>query len=141
MTTPEFENIVSSEPKTSGNFKKIGISNPNGKKIMIETEGCFSWEVRKSDRYDSYSMPLVFKNEDRTVNVLKAILSKCQTHLSGKDFGKCLYEKPDRGTTTIYPKLQYYGWRFGTSIYEGDTEVLSKTSLKKNNISKRICYL
>ena len=122
-TTSDIENIAFSEPKTCENVKKIGISNPNGKKIMIETEGCFSWGVQKSDRYDSYSMPLVFKNEDRTVKVLKEILSKCKTHLSGKDFGKCLYEKPDRGTTTIYPKLRYYGGRFSTSIYEGGTEV------------------
>ena len=46
-----------------------------------------------------------------------------QGHLSGKDFGKCLYEKPERATTTIYPKLRYYRGRFSTSIYEGDTEV------------------
>ena len=60
----------------------------------------------KSDRYDSYSMPLVFKNEDRTVKVLKEILSKCKTHLSGKDFGKCLYENP---TAERRPFTQSYG--------------------------------
>ena len=68
-------------------------------------------------------MPLVFKNSDQTVKTLKEILRKCQDHLPGKDFGKCLYEKPDRGTTTIYPKLRYYGGRFSTGVYEGDTEV------------------
>ena len=67
MTTPELGNIVFTEPKTSENCKKIGISDPNGKKVLIETEECFSWGVQKSDRYDSYSMPLVFKNGDRTL--------------------------------------------------------------------------
>ena len=90
---------------------------------MIETEGCFSWGIQKSNRYDSYSMPLVFKNSDQTVKTLKEILQKCRNHLPGKDFGKCLYEKLERATTTIYPKLRYYGGRFSTSIYEGDIEV------------------
>ena len=142
-TTPDIENIDFSEPRTSGNFKKIGISNPNrkkirisnpngkkigisnpnGKKIMIETEGCFSWGIQKSDRYDSYFMPLVLKNSDQTVKILREILQKCKDHLPEMNFGKCLYEKPDRGTTTIYPKLRYYGGRFSTSTYEGDNEV------------------
>ena len=123
MATPDVEKIVFSEPKTSENFKKIRISDPNGKKILIETEECISWGVQKSDRYDSYSMPLVFKNGSRTVRVLKQILSKCKDYLPGNDFGRCFYEKPDRGTTTIYPKLRYYGGRFSTGIYEGDAEV------------------
>ena len=68
-------------------------------------------------------MPLVFKNGDQTLRTLKEILQRCKDHLPGKDFGKCLYEKPERATTTIYPKLRYYGGRFSTSIYEGDIEV------------------
>ena len=79
--------------------------------------------IQKSDRYDSYSMPMVFKNSDQTVKTLKEILQKCKGHLPGKDFGKCLYEKPERATTTIYSKLRYYGGRFSTSVYKGDTEV------------------
>ena len=90
---------------------------------MIETEKCFSWEIQKSDRYDSYSMPLVFKNEDQTVDTLKKILQKCKNHLPDNNFGKCLYEKPERKTTTIYPKLKYYEGRYNTGAYEGDTEV------------------
>ena len=123
MTSSELGNIVFSEPKVSGNFKKIGISDPNGKKVLIETEECFSWGVQKSDRYDTYSMPLVFKNGDQTLKILSEILQKCKDHLPGKEFGKCLYEKPERATTTIYPKLRYYRGRYSTSIYEGDTEV------------------
>ena len=68
-------------------------------------------------------MPLVFKNSDQTVKTLREILLKCKDHLPGVNFGKCLYEKPERATTTIYPKLRYYRGRFSTSIYEGDTEV------------------
>ena len=123
MTSSNIGAIVFSEPKTSGNFKKISISDSSGKKVLIETEGCFSWGIQKSDRYDSYSMPLVFKNDDQTVKTLREILQKCRDHLPGKDFGKCLYEKPKRTTSTIYPKLRYYRERFSTSIYEGDTEV------------------
>ena len=95
----------------------------DGEKVMIETGKCFSWGIQKSDRYGSYSMPLVFKNEDQTVDTLKKILQKCEDHSSDRKFGKCLYEKPERKTTTVYPKLKYYGGRFNTSVYEGDTEL------------------
>ena len=78
MTSPYIGNIVFSEPRTSGKFKKIGISDPNGKKVLIETEGCFSWGVQKSDKYDSYSMPLVLKNSDQTAKTLREILQKCK---------------------------------------------------------------
>ena len=61
MTTTELGNIVFAEPKISGSFKKIGISDQNGKEVLIETEECFSWGIEKSDRYDSYSMPLVLR--------------------------------------------------------------------------------
>ena len=91
--------------------------------VMIETEGCFSWGITKSDRYDSYSMPLVLNNGGQTIKILRQILQKCKDHLPEISFGKCLYEKPDRATTTIYPRLRYYGGRFTMSIYEGDTEV------------------
>ena len=121
--TLDSTSIVFSEPKTSGNFKKIGISDQNGKKILIETGECFSWGIQKSDRHDSYSMPLVFKNDDQVLRTLREILQRCKDHLPGKDFGKCLYEKPERASTTIYPKLRYYRGRFSTDIYEGDTEV------------------
>ena len=124
MTSSDIGNIVFSEPKTYGNFKKIGISNPNGKKIMIETEECFSWGIQKSDRYDSYSMSLVLKDSDQAVKTLRKILQKCKDHLPGMNFGKCLYEKPERATTTIYPKLRCYSGRFSTGIYEEDTEAL-----------------
>ena len=92
------------------------ISATSAKKIH-----CIS--KKKCDRYDSYSLPLVFKNGDQTVKVLKEILLKCKDHLPGKNFGKCLYEKPGRGTTTVYPKLRYYAGKFSTGVYERDTEV------------------
>ena len=71
MTSSELGTIVFSEPKASGNFKKIGISGPNGKKELIETKECFPWGVQESDRYDSYSMPLVLRNGDQTLKTLR----------------------------------------------------------------------
>ena len=68
-------------------------------------------------------MPLVLKNSHQTVKILREILQKCKDHLPEMNFGKCLYEKLERATTTIYSKLRYYAGRFSTSIYEGDTEV------------------
>ena len=59
---------------------------------------------------------MVFRNEDQSVDILKKILQKCEDHLSDKKFGKCLYEKPERKTTTIYPKLKYYNGRFNTGV-------------------------
>ena len=123
MTSVNVETIVFSEAKPSGNFKKITITDPGGKKIMIETGKCFSWGIQKSDRYDSYSMPLVFKNEDQTVKTLERILQKCKDHLPNKNFGKCFYENSERKTTTIYPKMKYYGGKFNAGVYEGDTEI------------------
>ena len=39
--------IVFSEPKRSGNFEKVTITNENRKKVTIETENFFSWGVKK----------------------------------------------------------------------------------------------
>ena len=69
------KNILFSEPKPSGNFKKITISDSDGKKILIETEDrMFFMGDPKSDRYDSYSIPLVFRNGNQTVKTLNKIL-------------------------------------------------------------------
>ena len=51
---------------------------------MIETVECFSRGVQKSDRYGSYSMPLVFKNEDRTVKVLTLQVKVYEAEVSEK---------------------------------------------------------
>ena len=123
MTSPDIGKIVFSEPKTSGNFKKIGISNPNGKKIMIERRVAFRGGSRRATDMTHIPCRWIFKNSDQTVKTLREILQKCKDRLPEMNLGKCLYEKPDRGTTTIYPKLRYYSGRFSTSIYEGDTEV------------------
>ena len=88
----------------------------------METEECFSWGVQKNDRYASYSMPLVFENGDQTVRVLEEIIQKCKDHMSGnvKTFGRCLYTKSERGTTTVYPKLDCYKGKLNTKIFEKD---------------------
>ena len=59
-----------SEPKQSGNFEKISITDSDGKKITIETENCFSWGIQKSDRYESYPLLLVLKNDSETLKKL-----------------------------------------------------------------------
>ena len=100
-TTSDIGSVVFSEPKTSGKFKKICISNSNGKKILIETEECFSWGVQKSDRYVSYSLPLVFKNGDQTVKVLKEILSKCKGRTSESVCMKSPAEKRQQFTRSL----------------------------------------
>ena len=67
-------------------------------------------------------MPLVFKNNDRTVMVLKEILRRCKNHMSEntKAFGRCLYEKPERETATVYPRLDQYDGKFTTKFFEKD---------------------
>ena len=114
--------ITFSEPRSSGKYEKINISKSDGKKLIIETEEWFSWGVQKSDRYISYSMPLVFKKDDGTVRVLKEILQRCKDHMSRntKAFGRCLYEKPERETTTVYPRLDQYDGKFKTKFFEKD---------------------
>ena len=67
-------------------------------------------------------MPLVFKNDDETVRVLKEILQRCKDRMSGntKAFGRCLYAKLERGTTTVYPRLDQYDGKFKTNFFEKD---------------------
>ena len=114
--------IVFSETKRSGNFEKITIRNENGKKVTTETENFFSWGVRKSDKYESYSLPLVFKNDSETLKKFKKILQKCYEHSPPEtEFSKCLYEKTK--TTTIYPKIKCYNGHFNTGFYENDVEI------------------
>ena len=88
------ETIVFSEAKPSGNFEEISITNSDGKKVMIETEKCFSWGIQKSDRYDSYSMALVLKNDSGTVKTLERILQKCKDHLPKKRIWEMFIRKP-----------------------------------------------
>ena len=119
-----------SVPKQSGKFEKITITDSDGKKITIETENCFSWGVQKSDRYESYSLPLVFKNDSETLKKLKEIIQKCNEHSPPeKEFTKCLYENPKLETTTIYPKIKYFKGNFNTTIYEKDVEINPHTYL------------
>ena len=113
----DVEDITFSEPKSSGKYEKINILKSDGKKLIIETEECFSWGEQKNNRYISYSMPLVFKNDDRTVRVLEEILQRCKDHTSEntKAFGRCLYEKPERETTI--PEVGSIRWKIQDEIF------------------------
>ena len=114
--------IVFSDPKRSGKFEKIVIKDIKGNKITIETENCFSWGVQKSDRHESYSLPMVFKNDSETLKKIKEISQKCNEHsLPGTEFVKCLYEREE--TTTIYLKIKSYKGHFNTKFYENDVEI------------------
>ena len=116
--------IVFSDPKRSGNFEKIVIKDRKGNKVTFETENCFSYGVQKSDKYESYSLPMVFKNDSETLKKLKEILQKCNEHSPpGTEFAKCLYEKEGKETTTIYPKIKCYKGHFNTRFFENDVEV------------------
>ena len=123
-------NIKFSEPKRSGNFEKISITDSNGGKVTVKTENCFSWGVQKSDKFESYSLSLVFKNGGETLKKLKEIIQKCNEHSPPeKELTKCLYENSKRETTTIYPKIKYYDGNFNTAIYEKDVEINPRTYL------------
>ena len=114
--------IVFSDPKQSGKYEKIVINDTKGNKVTIETENCISWGVQKSDKYESYSLPMVFKNDSETLKKLKEILQKCNEHSPPEtEFTKCLYEKEE--TTTIYPKIKCYKGHFNTKFYENDVEI------------------
>ena len=121
------ETIVFSETKPSGNFEKINITSSDGKKITIETENCFSWGIQRSDKFESYSLPLVLKNDSETLKKLKGVLQKCNGHLPEREFSKCLYEKSE--TTTVYPKIKYYKGKVDTAVYEGHVEISPRTYL------------
>ena len=59
--------IVFSDAKQSENFEKIVIKDTKGNKVTFETKNCFSYGVQKSDKYESYSLPKVFKNDSETL--------------------------------------------------------------------------
>lgn len=120
-----------SEPKQSGSFKKISITTSNGKKLMVQTDKCFSLGVKKSDRYDSYSLPLFLKNDSEALRALEAVLQKCQEHLPDETFSKLLYGKPENNIKIIYPRLKYYKGSFSTNMYEGDNEVNPREYIDK----------
>ena len=87
----------------------------------METETCFSYGVQKSDKFDSYSLPLNLKNDSEALRNLKDILQKCKEHSPESEFSKFLYEMTE--TTRIYPKLKYFNGEFNTSVYENDIEI------------------
>ena len=88
-------------------------------------------------------MPLVFKNGDQTVRVLGEIMQKCKDHMSrnAKTFERCLYTKPERGTTTVYPIWDCYNGKFNTKIFEKhDAEVNPLKYLNvRCNVRAAIC--
>ena len=116
------KDITFSESKSTGKYEKITISKSDGKKLIIETEECFSWGVQKSENYITYSLPLVFRNGSQSVRVFNEILQRVKDHMSGstKAFGKCLYANLERGTTTVHPKLDQYNGKFNTKFFERD---------------------
>ena len=123
-------NIKFWEPKQSGKFEKISITDSNREEVTVETEHCFSWGVQKSDKFESYSLPLVFKNGSETLKRLKEIIQRYNEHSPPeKKFSKCLYENPKLETTTIYPKIKYFKGNFNTTIYEKDVEINPHTYL------------
>ena len=40
-----------SNTKQSGKYMKVDITTPDDKRLMVETEKCFSWGIQKSDKY------------------------------------------------------------------------------------------
>ena len=121
------EDMIFPEQKNVGNFKKTMISTKHSDgtsgKLISPAEECFSLGVQKSDRYDSYSMPLVLKNDGNVVRGLKEIIQQCKQHVSEEgEFGNCLYER-NNGTSTVYSKLGNYQGEFSTKLFESGVEV------------------
>ena len=98
-----------------------------GNRLSVKTPKCFCWSIQKNTmnkQGESYSLPLVMNNVDRSVSeehtkflkVYHEVVEACKKHcialklkkgLSLGKVGSCLYTKEDGGAPTLYAKVRF----------------------------------
>ena len=101
------------KPLNVGGLKMIPLKTTNDEQLLVKTDKCFSFGVKKDKRFKTISMSLVL--DDESLSQLKDIVSQCESHLGRPLTKKLFYGKDDN---TIYPKL-----KTSTSFYEVEGEI------------------
>ena len=96
-----------------GGLKMIPIKTNDDEQLLMKTEKCFSFGVKKDKKFKTVSMSLVL--DDVSLRQLKDIASQCESHL-GRPLTKRLFYGKDENT--IYPKLKP-----STKFYELEGEI------------------
>ena len=89
----------------------IPIKTNDDKPVFLKTEKCFSFGVKKDERFKTTLMSL--KLDDTSTVSLQNIIDQCEPHL-GASLSKKVFYKDN----TIYPKF-----KATTKLYEGVDEV------------------
>ena len=95
------------------NMKLIPIKTNNDEQVLVKSDKCFSFGVKKDKKFKTVSMSLILDND--TTKTLKDIVKQCESHLDRSLTKKVFYGNDEK---TIYPKLKP-----STKFYELDDEV------------------
>ena len=107
----KFETV---KPLNVGGLKMISIKTNEGERLFVKTGKCFSFGVKKDERFKTASMSLVLDLE--SVKRLEDIIAQCEEHSVSPLSKKVLYQKEEK--TTIYPKF-----KDNTKLYETEGEI------------------
>ena len=81
----------------------IPIKTDDDEGVFVKTGECFSFGVRKDNRFGTVSMSLVL--DEDSLKTLKNIVKECESHLGRPLTKKLFYGEYGN---TIYPKLKRY---------------------------------
>ena len=95
-------------------MKMIPMKTNEGEQVLVKTDKCFSFGVKKDKKFKTVSMSLVL--DESSVKVLKDIVSQCEDHSGRPLTKKVFYGNNDK--VTIYPMLKE-----STKFYEVTSEV------------------
>ena len=98
---------------TVAGMKMIPIKTDDDEGVFVKTGKCFSFGVRRDNRFETVSMSLVLDEE--SLKTLKNIVKECEDHLGRPLTKKLFYSEYGN---TIYPKLKRY-----VKFYEDDAEI------------------
>ena len=94
-------------------MKLIPIKTNDDKQVLVKTNKCFSFGVKKDKKFKTVSISLVLGEESS--KTLKDIVRQCEDHLDHPLTKRVFYGDDDN---TIYPKLKP-----STKFYEVDGEI------------------
>ena len=103
-------------------MKMIPVKAIEGKPFLLETNKCFSFGVKRDNKFKTVSMSL--KLDEETSEALKIIMEKCEDHL-GRPLTKKLFYGDDENT--IYPKLKpsvkFYEVEGGVDVSKNEDKI------------------
>ena len=91
-------------------MKMIPIKTTDDEQVFVKTNNCFSFGVKKDNKFETVSMSLVLDEE--SLKTLKNIVEQCEDHLGRPLTKKLFYGEYGN---MIYPKLKPY-----VKFYESD---------------------